>query len=52
MDAIDNEEREPNEDHEAHAAGQTCAHCDRELTADDQVRKTANGEWVHEDCSV
>lgn len=50
IDATDREPHEPVEDHEAHAAGKLCAHCERELGADDEVRKTVTGEWVHDNC--
>jgi hypothetical protein len=38
------------EDHELHAAGQTCPRCHQVITATDDVRRTATGEWVHESC--
>jgi hypothetical protein len=38
------------EDHEAHAVGETCPRCHRVITATDDVRRTATGEWVHESC--
>jgi hypothetical protein len=50
MEASANEPQEASEDHEAHVAGQRCAHCERAMTADVEVRKTANGEWVHANC--
>jgi hypothetical protein len=50
IEAADSEPREVSEDHEAHAVGQICARCARELTADDEVRRTADGGWVHEEC--
>jgi hypothetical protein len=41
---------EGHEDHELHAAGQTCPRCDRIIKATDDVRRTPTGEWVHESC--
>ena len=50
----DREERElasrPLEDNEAHAAGQICARCGAVVTASQDVRRRADGRWVHEVC--
>jgi hypothetical protein len=40
------------DDHEAHAAGKTCGRCGRELTEADDVRRTADDDWVHETCPL
>ena len=50
----DREERElasrPLEDNEAHAAGQICARCGAVVTVSQDVRRRADGRWVHEVC--
>jgi hypothetical protein len=50
----DREERElesrPLEDNEAHAAGQVCARCGAVVTVSQDVRRRADGRWVHEVC--
>ncbi|MGN6472320.1 MAG: hypothetical protein ACTHK4_01570 [Mycobacteriales bacterium] len=50
IEASANQPAAGGEDHEAHAAGKTCEHCGRVLTETDDVRRTANGEWAHENC--
>jgi hypothetical protein len=40
----------PDEDHELHATGKTCARCHRTIGPTEDVRKNASGEWVHEQC--
>lgn len=48
------EDRDPKsgsaEDHEEHAAGEVCARCHQSFESRDDVRKNANGEWVHQRC--
>ena len=39
------------EDHEAHAAGETCARCHQEIKLGEDVRRNAEHAWVHESCS-
>ena len=40
-------------DHGAHAGGNTCGRCEREIRAAEPVRRRANtGDWVHEACPV
>lgn len=50
----DRQERElvsrPLEDNEAHAAGQVCARCGVVVTVSQDVRRRADGRWVHEVC--
>ena len=50
----DREERElesrPLEDNEAHAAGQVCARSGAVVTVSQDVRRRADGRWVHEVC--
>ncbi len=41
---------EPHADNEARAPGQTCARCGRVLQPTDEVRRRADGRWVHEVC--
>jgi hypothetical protein len=41
---------EHGEDHELHAAGQTCMRCHNEIKPDEDVRRNAKHEWVHENC--
>jgi hypothetical protein len=40
------------DDNEAHAAGMVCARCGAVITASQDVRRRADGEWVHDDCPV
>jgi len=40
------------DDNEAHAAGETCARCGAVITAGQDVRRRADGEWVHDLCPV
>ena len=37
-------------DHEAHAAGKVCALCGAVITVGQDVRRRADGKWVHEIC--
>jgi len=37
-------------DNEAHAPGQVCARCGAVITAGQDVRLRADGQWVHELC--
>jgi hypothetical protein len=37
-------------DNEAHAAGKVCGRCGAVITADQEVRRRADGQWVHEAC--
>lgn len=37
-------------DHEAHAVGQVCARCGAVITPSQDVRRRADGQWVHEVC--
>jgi hypothetical protein len=39
-------------DNEAHAAGMVCARCGAVITAGQDVRRRADGEWVHDLCPV
>jgi hypothetical protein len=38
------------EDNEAHAPGATCGRCGAEIEAGQDVRRRADGTWVHEVC--
>ena len=38
------------ESNEAHAAGQVCARCGEVITAAQDVRRRADGQWQHEVC--
>ena len=40
------------DNNEAHAAGMVCALCGAVITADQDVRRRADGEWVHDVCPV
>jgi hypothetical protein len=40
------------DDNEAHAPGMTCVHCGAVITAGQDVRRRADGQWVHEVCPV
>jgi hypothetical protein len=40
------------EDHEAHAPGRVCARCGAVITAGQEVRRLASGQWIHEVCPV
>jgi hypothetical protein len=40
------------EDHEAHAAGETCARCYQEIKSGEDVRRNAKHAWLHESCPV
>ena len=37
-------------DNEAHAAGQVCDVCGAVITAGQDVRRRADGEWIHDIC--
>lgn len=37
-------------DNEAHAAGRTCEICGAIITPDQDVRRRADGQWMHEVC--
>jgi hypothetical protein len=39
-------------DHEAHAAGKVCERCGKVITPGQDVRRRADGEWVHEICPI
>jgi hypothetical protein len=39
-------------DNEAHAAGTVCALCGAAITAGQDVRRRADGQWVHDVCPV
>jgi hypothetical protein len=41
---------DPHEDNEAHAPGERCARCGREIQPAEDVRRRADGRWVHEVC--
>jgi hypothetical protein len=38
------------DDNEAHAPGQVCQRCGAVITAGQDVRRRADGKWVHEVC--
>ena len=38
------------ESNELHATGRTCARCGQTITADQDVRRTASGDYQHEIC--
>jgi hypothetical protein len=38
------------EDNELHAPGQVCARCGAAITPGQDVRRRADGQWVHEVC--
>ncbi len=38
------------DDNEAHAPGGICARCGREIEPGDDVRRRADGNWIHEVC--
>jgi len=38
------------DDNEAHAPGQVCARCGAVITPGQDVRRRADGEWMHEVC--
>ena len=40
------------DDNEAHAAGMVCALCGAVITAGQDVRRRADGQWVHDVCPV
>ena len=40
----------PDSDHEAHAAGKVCGRCGAVITTGQDVRRRADGQWVHEVC--
>ena len=40
------------DDNEAHAPGMVCVHCGAVITAGQDVRRRADGQWVHEFCPV
>jgi hypothetical protein len=40
----------PGEDNEAHAPGEKCARCGRVIKPAEDVRRRADGRWVHEVC--
>jgi len=39
-------------DHEAHAPGKVCPRCGKVITVGQDVRRRADGEWVHEICPI
>jgi hypothetical protein len=39
-------------DNEAHAAGRVCEMCGAVITAGQEVRRRADGQWMHELCPV
>jgi hypothetical protein len=41
---------EPLDDNEAHAPGEICGRCGNEIQPGDDVRRRADGKWVHEVC--
>jgi hypothetical protein len=41
---------EPYDDNEAHAPGEICARCGLEIQPGDEVRRRADGKWMHEVC--
>jgi hypothetical protein len=43
-------EAEPHDDNEAQAPGQTCARCGQQIEPGQEVRRRADGHWVHEVC--
>jgi hypothetical protein len=48
-DELDPDEEE---DNELHAPGATCARCGGEIEPGQDVRRRADGTWVHEFCPV
>ena len=40
------------DDNEAHHAGAVCGRCGAVVTAGQDVRRRADGQWVHEVCPV
>ena len=40
------------DDNEAHAPGKVCVHCGAVITAGQDVRRRADGQWVHELCPI
>jgi hypothetical protein len=40
------------DDNEAHAAGMVCGRCGAVITTGQDVRRRADGEWVHDVCPV
>jgi hypothetical protein len=40
------------DDNEAHAAGKVCARCGAVISASEDARRRADGQWVHEICPV
>jgi hypothetical protein len=40
------------DDNEAHAPGKVCVHCGAVITGGQDVRRRADGQWVHEVCPV
>lgn len=41
---------DPHEDNEAQAPGETCGRCGNEIQPGQDVRRRADGRWVHEVC--
>ncbi len=39
-------------DNEAHAPGQVCVRCGAVITPSQDVRRRADGGWVHEECPL
>jgi hypothetical protein len=39
-------------DNEAHAPGNVCERCGAVITPDQDVRRRADGQWVHEVCPL
>jgi hypothetical protein len=52
QEAEDDPDLAPLADNEAHAPGRKCARCGREIQAGEDVRRRADGQWVHEECPV
>jgi hypothetical protein len=42
----------PHGDHEAHAPGEVCPRCGTVIVAGQDVRRRADGRWVHEVCPL
>jgi hypothetical protein len=43
---------EPSDENEAHAPGESCARCGNVIRPDEDVRRRADGRWVHETCPL
>ena len=46
----EDEASSPWDDNEAHAAGTVCAVCGAVITAGEDARRRADGQWMHEVC--